>query len=230
MSLLAMTEKGWAYTVVRFAPATVVLGPDSCIGEIFTVTVRIDNVEDLYGILLEIEWNTTYLEYVAHVVKIPVETYSDGVLHEPLMRVTDVFDPIIGSYLLAVTSLAPAPSFSGSGIVFEIDFAVKYQPLNPEPNAIIPVAFIEHVLLSTAGQIYHAVEDCSVTILSFHPADFNNDMIIDIYDIVIAAIAYGSTPIDPNWNPDCDLAELYGIIDIFDLVTVASHYGQQYIP
>jgi hypothetical protein len=230
MSLLFMTEKCWAFTVVRFEPATIIVGPDYCMGEIFTLTVRIDSVEDLYGFQLRIEWNTTYLEYVAHVAKIPVETYSDGVLHEPLILVTDVFNPIIGNYLLAVTSLAPAPSFYGSGIVFEIDFAVKYQPLNPEDNAIIPVAFIEHSLVSTAGLIYHSAENCTVTIVSFHPADFNNDMKVDIFDIVLIAREFGKYWHQPDWDPIFDVSEPYGVIDIFDVVVVAGSYGQEYIP
>ena len=53
---------------------------------------------------------------------------------------------------------------------------------------------------------------------------------MDIFDIVATATAYGSTPSDPNWNPDCDLAEPYGIINIFDIVTIAIHYGEEYAP
>ena len=55
-------------------------------------------------------------------------------------------------------------------------------------------------------------------------------MIIDIYDILIGVNAYDTTPVDPNWNPDCDLAKPYGTIDILDIVTIASHYGEEYIP
>jgi len=55
--------------------------------------------------------------------------------------------------------------------------------------------------------------------------DVNGDDIIDIYDIVEAAIAYYSRPGDPNWNSDADLAPPWGVIDILDLVTIASWYG-----
>lgn len=58
--------------------------------------------------------------------------------------------------------------------------------------------------------------------------DTNGDGVVNIYDIVLAAAIYGSTPEDPNWNPDADLARPWGIINIYDLVTVASHYGEEW--
>jgi parallel beta-helix repeat protein len=55
--------------------------------------------------------------------------------------------------------------------------------------------------------------------------DIVPDGTVDIYDLVTVAKAYGSTPSDPNWNPNADINN-DDIIDIFDLVTVAKHYGQ----
>jgi len=53
----------------------------------------------------------------------------------------------------------------------------------------------------------------------------NGDRIVDIFDLVLVASAYGSTPSSPNWNPNTDING-DNIIDIFDLVIVASHYGE----
>jgi len=58
--------------------------------------------------------------------------------------------------------------------------------------------------------------------------DVNHDYKVNIFDIVATATAYGSTPSDSNWNPDCDVAEPYGVIDIFDIVVIASDYGLAY--
>jgi len=55
--------------------------------------------------------------------------------------------------------------------------------------------------------------------------DPNNDGKIDIFDLVIVAAAYGSSPGDPNWDQRADLTN-DGTIDIFDLVIIASHYGE----
>lgn len=60
--------------------------------------------------------------------------------------------------------------------------------------------------------------------------DIDHDFDVDIFDVVKAAGIYGSTPSDPEWNPHCDIAEPYGVIDIFDMVTIAMSYGEQYSP
>lgn len=55
--------------------------------------------------------------------------------------------------------------------------------------------------------------------------DINGDGIVDISDILDTALAFGSTPGQPRWNPNCDLND-DGIIDISDILEVALHYGQ----
>jgi len=59
-------------------------------------------------------------------------------------------------------------------------------------------------------------------------ADVTRDLKVDIFDVVLACAAYGSTPSDPDWNPVCDLAEPYGSIDIYDVMIIAGSYGKQY--
>ena len=54
--------------------------------------------------------------------------------------------------------------------------------------------------------------------------DVNGDGIVDIYDVVTVATAFGSYPGHPKWNPDADLVP-DSLIDIFDIVTVAKNFG-----
>jgi hypothetical protein len=49
---------------------------------------------------------------------------------------------------------------------------------------------------------------------------------VDIFDVVRAAGVYDSTSSSPEWNPHCDIAEAYGIIDIFDIVMIAMSYAR----
>lgn len=56
--------------------------------------------------------------------------------------------------------------------------------------------------------------------------DVNGDGEVNIDDVVIVSGAYGATPEDMNWNANADLAYHYGIIDVFDLVSVVFHYGE----
>jgi hypothetical protein len=64
--------------------------------------------------------------------------------------------------------------------------------------------------------------------------DVNDDGIVDIHDIVTAALAFGSTseddPLTPwdetlNWNPDADLNN-DGLVDIVDLVIIGVNFGK----
>lgn len=57
--------------------------------------------------------------------------------------------------------------------------------------------------------------------------DLNNDGKIDIIDLVKIALAYGSVPGFPIWNPYVDLNQ-DGIIDIFDLVAIAVNFGKEW--
>jgi hypothetical protein len=71
------------------------------------------------------------------------------------------------------------------------------------------------------------------------PGDFgsaNNgppDGVVDFEDLMIFAMAYGSTPSDANWNEACDIAGLGGslnpdgVIDFEDLMIFALHYGER---
>ena len=58
------------------------------------------------------------------------------------------------------------------------------------------------------------------------------DCKVDFEDLMIFALAYGSTSSDPNWNPVCDIAgpdgslTPDGVIDFEDLMIFAMHYGE----
>ena len=54
--------------------------------------------------------------------------------------------------------------------------------------------------------------------------DVNRDGVVDIYDVVAVATAFGSYPGHQNWNPAADLVS-DNLIDIYDIVTVALHFG-----
>jgi len=56
------------------------------------------------------------------------------------------------------------------------------------------------------------------------PGDINGDDVVDIFDIVTAAKAFGSKPGDPKWNPNADVNS-DDIVDIFDVVSIAVNFG-----
>ena len=63
------------------------------------------------------------------------------------------------------------------------------------------------------------------------PKPRNGSHKIDIYDIVIAAGAYGSQGTgvpDRNWFPGADVAPSGGQVDIYDIVTIVGKYGEEW--
>ena len=55
--------------------------------------------------------------------------------------------------------------------------------------------------------------------------DTNQDGIVDIYDAILLATAFSSTPHDPDWNPHADFNS-DGLIDIFDAIILAGNFGK----
>ena len=55
--------------------------------------------------------------------------------------------------------------------------------------------------------------------------DINADKIVNIFDIVRVALAFGAVPANPNWDPNADING-DKVINIFDIVIVALHFGE----
>jgi len=56
--------------------------------------------------------------------------------------------------------------------------------------------------------------------------DANADGIVDIFDVVVAAAAFGSVEGDSNWNPQADLVAPLGLVDVLDIVAIVLHFGE----
>ena len=54
--------------------------------------------------------------------------------------------------------------------------------------------------------------------------DVNDDGKVDLKDVFAASLAFGSTPEQPNWNPDADVVR-DNKIDLKDIFTINTHFG-----
>jgi hypothetical protein len=106
---------------------------DLPIGSTFTISIKIFNVTGLYGFDIIIHWNPAILEYVSHEIRVPKNTYPDGVLWNPVLPVTNLADPIGGTVWIAYACMHPAPVFDGDGTFFKVTLRVIAEgscPLN----------------------------------------------------------------------------------------------------
>jgi len=120
-----------AYTTVSVLPGNITAN----IGSNITLALIAENVTELYGFTIHLDWDPTLLEHVNHVVTIPVESYPNpitpspypGILHHPYITISDNLNETLGTYEIAYASLAPAASFNGSGTAFILTFSVLRQ-------------------------------------------------------------------------------------------------------
>jgi len=153
-------------TKYQVDPSLVILGESgSVIGTEFTVNVTVSDAVDLSGFSIDFSWNTTYLHYVSHTAKVPVETYPDGVLHEPIIVLADDVDATAGTYWLAASTLTGDP-FNGNGTVFEMTFRIINQPypdeVPPPPNNFVSLPLL-------LDETYEPCEDGELRLYAIPP-------------------------------------------------------------
>jgi hypothetical protein len=150
--------------VVKVVPETV--QPRS--GKDFTVQVAVEDVLNLYGLDVQMSWNTQFLTYVNHTARIPAEVHYDGILHEPVNLICDEVDTDAGTILVAYASMAPAPPFNGNGTVFEITFHAK-------TNGTCILEIFSSMLADDFGNpIPHNVKNGTIEIISVHDLAITN--------------------------------------------------------
>src|SRR2546426_1284992 len=78
---------------------------------------------------------------------------------------------------------------------------------------------------SDTDTVYVSTNNGNVYALHAIVGDVNGDCKVSVVDLATVALAYGSKPGSPNWNPNADVTG-DGIVNIIDLATVAINYGQ----
>jgi hypothetical protein len=116
--------QGSSGTKVEVKPAST----NPLLGNTITINITLSNVQNLYGVDVTLLWNPTVLKIQNVNLRLGVESYADGVLHkaagDDIFVATETADQANGEYHLVATSVAPAPSFSGSGNIAILTFNV----------------------------------------------------------------------------------------------------------
>ncbi len=115
-----------------FAQSTVVKAVASSsqpkIGDTLTVNITISNVQNLFGVDVELTWDKNVLSMISATSLLGVESHPEGVLHETgtdtLLVAADSVSQEAGQYTLTATSTGSASAFSGSGTIATLKFNV----------------------------------------------------------------------------------------------------------
>ena len=136
------------------------------VGETFTVSIIIENVQNLYGIDMALTWNDSVIQVQRIDLHLGVESHADGVLHGHRLNYDvdtvasgDIYvseENVPGSYSLTALTIGSS-AFSGSGTIVNITFkavAIGRSTLGLEtelaayPQSGEPSEFIEHADVS----------------------------------------------------------------------------------
>ena len=151
---------------VRVMPSQV----STSLGESFIVTISLSYVQNLYGLEVILNWNPAVLRATTVDIRLGVESFSDGVLHEssyspPIFIAESNITQTKGEYRLVATSMSPAPSFNGSGNIVRIAFypidlgdsvldlesqLFDYPPTDRDPRISLP---IDHATLDSFATV-----------------------------------------------------------------------------
>lgn len=235
-------------------------------GDTFTVDIMVNvtaasasPAQGLYGWDYVLVWNSTNINLTSYTVNIPPEwggnwfKPKDELGHYPTCE---------DYHWVGVSALAPAPPLNETSITMPIsiatyNFHVIKTVYQPSPDEIGTLDLRDTKLADDAGNpIIHTTTDALYRKCA-RPhcitGDLNCDGVVDIFDVVLVAIAYGSSfllgdincdgivddidvdiveaafgskPGDANWNPDADLnSDL--VVDAFDMGIVSAEYGKR---
>ncbi len=208
-------------------PTVVYVDPETTtawLGDTFVVDIKIAEVKDLGGYEFKLLWNTTLLDCTSSTIN-RMWFPNDFIAKD---EVSDNYNVTHGRYWCGYASTS-ASSFSGNATLASLTFEVAGGSMDGS-NCTLDLydIFLVNPEAEIIGDWYYkdSPNDGYVTcMLTNVTGDINNDGIVDIVDIVIVALAFGSTPEDPHWNPIADLNQ-DNIIDIVDIVLVAIHFGE----
>ena len=185
----------------------------------FDVDINVTNVVDLYAFEFELTYNTTLLELI-------VEEGVDITIPCTFAKWNVTEDDSSGHVLVRVEDISPSAR-NGTRTLATIPFKVIGFVWNTtRTSANCTLAFSSHELNSTSlEEIQHDVVNGTYRYTPIQ-GDLNMDGTVNIFDIILAAIAFGSEPGDPNWNPRADL-NCDGNVDIFDIILIAVNFGRE---
>jgi len=147
----------------------------------FTVSVRVTDPEDLYGLDFQLNWNTTFADYVSHEVYIPNDNFWWGVLYSPVQITANTVNDTAGTYQIAAKSTSWTP-FEKDGTVFNMTF-------NAKKNGTFSLEISAHNLTNRDDQMLtHKTADGIVSIES------------GIHDIAVLSITTDKTVVGEGYG------------------------------
>jgi len=146
-------------------------------------------------------------------------------------------DPLYGSHvaigiLLLPNELGQWEAFpEGSGVLATVTFKVVYQHVGLEnPPLSCNLTLIDTMIIDEElATITHETQGSHYQVLPNNIADINWDYKVNMKDLGLAALAFGTSPGDERWNPAADIIK-DDKINMRDLALIARNFGWERDP
>jgi len=176
---------------------------------LMSVSANPDDVHDVAIVGVEVSQTTA----------IPGEIVSINVTAKNLGNVTESFDVEVYANetkidTRTVTSLEPGN---------ETTLTFEWNTTELEPCHLYKITANATVVPGDINMTNNFFEDGLVKIL--YKTDLNGDCEVDMWDIALAAQAFGAFPGHSRWNPIADLND-DNMVDLKDLGTIARDFGK----
>lgn len=194
------------YVVQQEPTTTLYIDPASVyvlIDQEFTVNVSVSNVMDLFAFDFKIGYNTSLLDCMQ-------VTLGEFFSNSYITIKTEINDAI--GRLWVVGSLTSAsPSTNGNMTLVALRFRCT-------GLGVSDLDLYDTLLLDRSAQPISPPP---------YIGDVNGDLRVNIFDVVLVAVVYGTELGDPDYNATRDLNS-DGFIDLFDMATVTINFANNY--
>jgi hypothetical protein len=146
-------------------------------------------------------------------------------------------DPYVSNVTGYVTNL-DVNAFSNNKLIFivsapsgttsttKIFAGIKGEPTAVyASNGILSWSYNLSTMTLTLNVIHTSPTEIVVDWSARIPGDANGNGKVDVLDLAKLGKAYGCTPNNPNWDPNCDFNQDRSV-DIYDLYTLGKNYGK----
>jgi hypothetical protein len=209
---------GTAYVIGSSMSVEPLIFTAKMLNKVFNVNVTAQHVANLYDFEFTLHYNTSLLDVYTPYAQL------GKLMSGAAIYIFELNDPL-GYIHFAAKLESPAPPVDGSGTLTTVTFKVTNASIWPDSNLVCTLHLDSTRLKTAAGtEILHDVFDgsyCYAPIIG----DLTRDGTVDLDDIYIISLAYGSKPGDGNWNRIADLNR-DNTVNVLDLRTAARHYGE----
>jgi len=199
--------------------------PAKTIGSTFSVDLNVYNATGLSAWQVGITWDAKVLDFVSY-------TWGNFRLYAGFtLRIDPTIDKALGKWATPASETWAIGGVEGGVTTHEVTMLTLTFKFTAYGASLLTM--IDAIVVDWENTMHtppaFTLEQGTAELLPVPtvPGDINGDFRCNYKDLYILAVAYGSDPIKPNWNPNADI-NVDDKVDYKDLYILVTNYGKTY--